>query len=64
MNIIKQIIYENGYNEKVLQPKRSKLNKIQEGKEEEKEQTKWALFTYNGKQTRFITKLFITQISE
>jgi hypothetical protein len=41
MNIIKQIIYENGYNEKVLELKRSKLNKIQEGKEEEeKEQTK------------------------
>jgi hypothetical protein len=30
------------------------MNNIQE----KNEQVKWAVFTYNGKQTRFVTKLF------
>jgi hypothetical protein len=51
------IIYENGYNGKIPEPKKKKMKKIQEEKEKE-EEIKWALFTYNGKQTRFKTKLF------
>jgi hypothetical protein len=58
INIIKQIIHENGYNGKISEPKRPKLKKIQEEKEKEEEETKWAVLTYTGKQTRFITKLF------
>jgi hypothetical protein len=54
MNIIKQIMYENGYNGKLMKPKKPTMNNIQE----KNEQVKWAVFTYNGKQTIFVTKLF------
>jgi L-cysteine desulfidase len=54
MNIIKQIMYENGYNGKLMKAKKPTRNNIQE----KNEQVKWAVFTYNGKQTRFVTKLF------
>jgi hypothetical protein len=46
MNIMKQIIYENGYNEKVLELKRSKLNKIQEGKRKKKKNKQNGLYLH------------------
>jgi len=56
LNTIKQIIQNNKYDTSIL-------NEVQRSREkQEKEQninkTKWASFTYVGKETRYITKLF------
>jgi hypothetical protein len=51
--ITKQIMTTNKYETKLL----DKL-KNPKTRNTERKQTKWATFTYNGKETKWITKLF------
>jgi hypothetical protein len=53
MNTIKQIVENNKYETSILNKIRNKR-----GKQEKDNRKKWAKFTYTGKETRFITKLF------
>ncbi|XP_021935838.1 uncharacterized protein LOC110837712 [Zootermopsis nevadensis] len=55
LNIIQQILNENGYNNHKINIKPNKTTKPNEN---ENIQDKWATFTYIGKETKFITKLF------
>jgi hypothetical protein len=64
MNVIKQIAQENNYNESILNRKRNSSNR-QELNEtrntlglNSQNNNKWVKFTYTGKETRYITKLF------
>jgi hypothetical protein len=53
---MKAILYNNKYDKAILN-KIIRKNDAQEQKGE-KTQTKWVKFTYVGRQTKFITKLF------
>jgi len=59
---IQQTIYNNKYDTAILN-KVSRTKDVQEHKEG-KTQTTWTKFTYVGRETKFITKLFATLISK
>ena len=54
---IKQILHNNKYDVKILE-KITPTSDTQTQERKEKTKTKWAKFTYVGRQTKFITKLF------
>jgi hypothetical protein len=59
LNIVKQIAQENGYTNSILNKKQHKTQNTTVNPEESIQQNKkWATFTYTGKETRYITKLF------
>ena len=54
---IKQILFNNKYDVKILD-KITVTNDTKTQERIEEEKTKWATFTYVGRQTKFIAKLF------
>jgi len=55
-DIIQQILINNKYDPNPIQD--SKKKKKENLQKQDTERTKWAKFTYIGKETRFITKIF------
>jgi hypothetical protein len=60
LKIIKQIAQENGYTNSILRQKQHITQNITENSDVNilTNNKKWTTFTYTGKQTRYITKLF------
>jgi hypothetical protein len=60
LKIIKQIAHENGYSNSILRQKQRTTLNITENTDNTttKNNKKWSTFTYTGKETRYITKLF------
>jgi regulator of PEP synthase PpsR (kinase-PPPase family) len=57
-NTIKSILQKNEYNTNLLEKPLSQPQKQNIHKESKHHKTKWATFTYCGKEVRQITKLF------
>jgi hypothetical protein len=53
-NIIEHLLQNNNYKDSII----NQLSKTKQKVKQEKEGFKWAKFTYIGKETKFITKLF------
>jgi ABC-type methionine transport system ATPase subunit len=59
IHTVKEIIYNNKYNKSLLSKVHNgKKHKMTPDEDEQKQIQKWVKFTYIGKETRFITKLF------
>jgi hypothetical protein len=55
---IHQILINNKYDPSIIEDVKKKKKNHQKQNTEETEKTKWAKFTYVGKETRFIPKVF------
>ena len=53
-NKLKQILHKNEYDFSIL----NKFSNTEIKRKQDIQRTKWAKFTYDGKETKFITKLF------
>jgi hypothetical protein len=53
-NTIEHILHNNNYKTSIL----NQFNKTKQKEKQEKERNKWAEFTYIGKETKFVMKLF------
>jgi hypothetical protein len=58
LNIIQDTLYNNEYNNKNLNISNSRNHKQNKNTSQKHQTTKWATFTYYGKRTKEITKLF------
>jgi ribosomal protein S4 len=58
LNIMQDTLKSNEYNNKNLNISHSRNHKHNKTSSQQHQTTKWAMFTYYGKQTKEITKLF------